>query len=73
MTRTILDEALSVRPDLIEHLLAHAVRDSHGQAYNRTAHLTNRAAMQQQWVDYLDRLLADASDAGAISQGTSVS
>lgn len=27
MARTILDEVLSVRPDLIEHRLAHAVRD----------------------------------------------
>ena len=28
-----------VRPDYIEHQLAHAVRDPNGRAYNRTAHL----------------------------------
>lgn len=28
MARTILDEVLSVRVDLIEHQLAHAVRDA---------------------------------------------
>lgn len=39
MARTILDEVLQVRPDLIEHQLAHAVRDPLGRAYNRTQHL----------------------------------
>jgi len=56
MARTILDEVLKVRTDLIEHQLAHAVRDPHGRAYNRTAHLSERAAMMQQWADYLDQL-----------------
>lgn len=58
MARTILDEVLGVRPDLIEHQLAHAVRDPHGRAYNRTAHLPERTAMMQQWADYLDKLRA---------------
>jgi integrase len=40
--RTILDEVLDVRPDFIEHQLAHAVRDPNGRAYNRTAHLPER-------------------------------
>src|SRR3546814_9481572 len=35
--RTILDEVLGIRPDFIEHQLAHAVRDPNGRAYNRTA------------------------------------
>jgi hypothetical protein len=39
MARTILDEVLHVRPDYIEHQLAHAVKDPNGRAYNRTAHL----------------------------------
>lgn len=56
MARTILDEVLHVRPDYIEHQLAHAVRDPNGRAYNRTAHLSARKAMMQQWADYLDRL-----------------
>jgi integrase len=56
MARTILDETLNVRPDFIEHQLAHAVRDPNGRAYNRTAHLPERRAMMQQWADYLDGL-----------------
>jgi len=35
MARTILDEVLNFRPDLIEHQLAHSVRDPLGRAYNR--------------------------------------
>lgn len=56
MARTILDEVLCVRPELIEHQLAHAVRDPNGRAYNRTAHLPERKKMMQQWADYLDGL-----------------
>lgn len=54
MARTILDEVLNVRVDLIEHQLAHAVRDANGRAYNRTAHLPERRDMMQRWADYLD-------------------
>ncbi len=60
MARTILDEVLQVRPDYIEHQLAHAVRDPNGRAYNRTAHLVERRKMMQQWADYLDKLKAGA-------------
>jgi integrase len=56
MARTILDEVLNVRPDFIEHQLAHAVRDPNGRAYNRTAFLAERRKMMQQWADYLDGL-----------------
>ncbi|MBL8310456.1 MAG: integrase arm-type DNA-binding domain-containing protein [Burkholderiales bacterium] len=56
MARTILDEVLNVRVDLIEHQLAHAVRDANGRAYNRTAHLPERRDMMQQWANYLERL-----------------
>ncbi len=56
VARTILDEVLGVRPDFIEHQLAHAVRDPNGRAYNRTAHLPERRKMMQQWADYLDKL-----------------
>ena len=61
MARTILDEVLHVRPDFIEHQLAHAVRDPNGRAYNRTAHLPERRAMMQQWADYLDMLRTGAN------------
>ena len=60
MARTILDEVLQVRPDFIEHQLAHAVRDPNGRAYNRTAHLVERRKMMQIWADYLDGLKAGA-------------
>ena len=56
MARTILDEELGSRPDIIEHQLAHAVRDPNGRAYNRTAHLSDRRRMMQDWADYLERL-----------------
>ena len=56
MARTILDEVLQVRPDFIEHQLAHAVKDPNGRAYNRTAHLVERKKMMQLWADYLDGL-----------------
>jgi hypothetical protein len=58
MARTILDEVLHVRPDFIEHQLAHAVKDPNGRAYNRTSHLDERKKMMQIWADYLDNLKA---------------
>ncbi len=54
--RTVLDEVLGERVDLIEHQLAHAVKDANGRAYNRTAHLPARREMMQRWADYLDQL-----------------
>jgi integrase len=56
MARTIMDEVLSERVDLIEHQLAHAVKDPNGRAYNRTAHLPARRDMMQRWSDYLDKV-----------------
>jgi integrase len=61
MARTIMDEGLKMRVDLIEHQLAHAVRDANGRAYNRTAHLDDRHIMMQSWADYLDNLKAGAA------------
>ena len=60
VARTLLDEELNVRPDYIEHQLAHAVRDPNGRAYNRTAHLAERKQMMQIWADYLERLKSGA-------------
>lgn len=54
--RTILDEVLGFRPDIIEHQLAHAVKDPNGRAYNRTTHLGERVRMMQRWADYMDEL-----------------
>jgi integrase len=56
MARTILDEVLGFRQDIIEHQLAHAVKDPNGRAYNRTSHLAERRRMMQSWADYLESL-----------------
>jgi integrase len=56
MARTILDEVLHVRPEYIEHQLAHSVKDPLGRAYNRTTFLPERREMMQLWADYLDGL-----------------
>ena len=53
LARTVLDETLHIRPDYIEHQLAHTVRDPNGRAYNRTAHLPERHKMMQTWADYV--------------------
>lgn len=60
VARTLIDEVLQIRPDFIEHQLAHAVRDALGRAYNRTSHLAERKKMMQQWADYLDGLKSGA-------------
>jgi integrase len=54
--RTMLDEQLQLRIEWIEHQLAHKVRDTLGNAYNRTKHLPERIDMMQRWADYLDNL-----------------
>ncbi len=58
--RTIMDEVLGERVDLIEHQLAHGVKDANGRAYNRTAHLPARREMLQRWANYLDTLRTGA-------------
>lgn len=60
MARTILHEELHVKPEVIEHQLAHQVPDANGTAYNRTKFLKERKAMMQLWADYLDKLKAGA-------------
>lgn len=60
MARTILHEELHVKPEVIEHQLAHQVADALGTAYNRTKFLKERKAMMQLWADYLDKLKAGA-------------
>ena len=66
MARTILDEVLNYRVDLIEHQLAHAVKDANGRAYNRTAHLDARKLMMQGWSDYLDLLRHQAAGSNVV-------
>lgn len=61
MARTILHEELHVKPEVIEHQLAHKVADALGTAYNRTKFLKERREMMQRWADYLDHLKAGAT------------
>lgn len=56
MARTILHQELDIRPEVIEHQLAHRVPDALGTAYNRTKFLKERTFMMQQWADFLDKL-----------------
>jgi len=58
--RTILEEVLGFRIELIEQQLAHMVKDANGRAYNRTTHLPERTRMMQAWADYLDKIKASA-------------
>lgn len=54
--RTLMDEVLEERIDIVEQQLAHEVRDPLGRAYNRTKFLKERKRMMQRWADYLDEL-----------------
>ena len=54
--RTLLDEEIEYRTDIVEHQLAHKVKDPNGTAYNRTKFLRRRREMMQLWSDYLDTL-----------------
>lgn len=60
MARTILHEELHVKPEVIEHQLAHNVPDVLGTAYNRTKFIKERREMMQVWADYLDMLKSGA-------------
>jgi hypothetical protein len=55
----MLDEVLGFPPHLVEHQLAHAVRDPLGRAYNRTTHLPERRKMMQDWADFLEKVRAN--------------
>lgn len=61
IARTLLDEVLGERYDLIEQQLAHKVRDPNGRAYNRTTHLPERKRMMERWAEYLDELREEAA------------
>ena len=67
MARILLDEELGFRIDLIEHQLAHVVKDPMGRAYKRATHLLQRREMMQKWADYLDKLKEDINAENIIS------
>jgi len=56
--RTLLAEqkGLEFAAEIIEHQLAHEVKDPLGRAYNRTKFIEQRTEMMQRWADYLDEL-----------------
>src|SRR3569833_1845100 len=58
MARTILHQELGMRPEIIEHQLAHRVPDVLGTAYNRTKFLVVQKKLLLQWADFLDLLRA---------------
>jgi len=62
VARTLLEEELGYRVEVIEMQLAHAVRDATGRAYNRTQFLKERGEMMYAWSDYL-------ADIGQMSHG----
>lgn len=55
--RTLLDETLGFRVEVIEAQLAHRVRDSLGRAYNRTTFAEERKKMMQEWANFLETLM----------------
>ena len=59
--RTMLDEVLKYRVDIIEQQLAHAVKDPLGRAYNRTTFIDDRSSMMQMWANYLDAIKSNPS------------
>lgn len=65
--RTMLAEQLHLRIDWIEQQLAHQVRDTLGNAYNRTKYLPERVDMMQRWADYLDSLKQQSLSANVIT------
>ena len=65
--RTLLDETLGFPIHVIEHQLAHSVRDPLGRAYNRTQHLPERRKLMQGWADHLDRLRVLAKPVEALT------
>jgi integrase len=54
--RTLAAEILGEPAHLIEHQLAHEVKDPLGRAYNRTQHLRERRQMMRRWASYLEGL-----------------
>jgi integrase len=59
MAYTVLAEQLHFPQHLIDHQLAHVVRNTLGTAYNRTTHLPERRRMMQKWAGYLDELRSE--------------
>lgn len=59
--RTLADEVLQERVDIVEAQLAHQVKDTLGRAYNRTQFLKERRELMNRWGKYLEGLKAGAT------------
>jgi integrase len=57
--RTLADEILQERIDIIEAQLAHQVADTLGRAYNRTSFLKERRRLMDRWSNYLQKIKSD--------------
>ena len=60
--RTLADEVLQERVDIIESQLAHQVADVLGRAYNRTSFLKERRELMVRWAQYLEELKANRKE-----------
>jgi integrase len=58
--RTLADEVLQERLDIVEAQLAHQVKDALGRAYNRTSFIKERRELMNRWGNYLDGMKAGA-------------
>jgi integrase len=58
--RTLADEVLQERPEIIEAQLAHQVKDALGRTYNRTSFLAERCQLMNKWGQYLEELKTGA-------------
>ncbi len=65
--RTMLDEQLQLRVEWIEQQLAHKVKDTLGNAYNRTKYLPERIELMQRWADYCDNLKQQALSGNVVT------
>jgi integrase len=61
----------SMGREIIEHQLAHVVRDANGDAYNRTKFLRERRQLMQAWADYLDSLKCAKTESHRREKSTS--
>lgn len=56
LAMTTILEKLNYPFDIVDAQLAHAKRNSLGEAYDRAKYLTQRTKMMQDWSDYLSRM-----------------
>ncbi|MDA3822757.1 MAG: site-specific integrase [Bacteroidales bacterium] len=68
--RTLADEVLQERPDIIEAQLAHQVKDALGRAYNRTSFLKERCELMDRWGGYLEGLQSEVKVIPIHNNGT---